>query len=160
MGEIETALLVSGQTTYCFVPPHGWGISLDSQSRRVILADPDRTASITFAFSGDSTTAVDTSVEACRERVWRRFTEARIAAEFPCYTSTFSGREFEVAWLAAGQVAMRSRIAFFSTGNGLLEVSLSTMENRFATFKPGFGALLTSFQRQTPAVRSAWTAQR
>jgi hypothetical protein len=148
MGELLTYVFRAGPNMFSFVPPRNWQVGVDPERRRVVFQSPDRVASICLVISSrNQAQEFGSKPELLRHQVIERFTDARIAEEFPCYTSSHKGRGFQVQWTAAGQVPMASRVAYFTAGDRTLEFTLTTMANRFGEFQAVLGSLLTSFQQ-------------
>lgn len=149
MGEVLTCVLGIGANEFTFVPPYQWRVGGDPARARVILNSSDRTATIMISFGAvNPALAEKAEPDELRRQILRRFTKARIIEEFPCYTSSHSGRAFDVMWTGPGDVPMGTRIALFPTESGSIEFTLST---RAAGLKGGarvLGGLLTSFQKR------------
>jgi hypothetical protein len=120
----------------------------------LVLRSPDRTASICLEIRGPSPALQPRAdTELLRQELLNQFTGARIVAEFPSYTSSHAGRGFDLEWVGAGSVSMASRAACFATRRGAIEFTLTTVSNRFRSFQPVLGGLLTSFQKKEGPAR-------
>ena len=147
MGEILCYVLVSGTLEYSLRPPADWRMRVEPASHCVTFDSPDHTADIRLLLAGPNPALREKADPALlRKQVEQRFAEAKIIEEFPCYTSSYAGRAFDLEWTAAGSVPMASRVACFPTPNGSLEFTLTTMASKFRNCRPALARLMTSFQ--------------
>jgi hypothetical protein len=147
MGELLTYVLTSGTDEFSFVPPYEWRLTLEPERRRVVLTTRDRTANISIQVM-DANLALKPKADPAllREQVQKRFSSARILAEFATYTSSHAGRGFDVSWTGPGDVQMESRTAYYATPNGSIEFTLTTRADRFKKYQNSLGGVMTSFQ--------------
>jgi hypothetical protein len=145
MGKLLIYRLVCGRQTFSFVPPRDWQVGLENATRRLILEAPNREASICLKIGKSGEEQDD--AEAVLAQIAHQFPQARVAEQFPSYTSSHKGRGLQVHWLGAGQVAMISRVAWFRTGDETLVFTLTASARRFSTYRPLLGNVLTSFRQ-------------
>jgi hypothetical protein len=152
MGEVVCYRLVCGTNQYSFMPPLDWRMQLERGQRRLVFQSPDRTASIFLAIAA-SNPALDPGAdpELLGQELRQRFSRANFLEEFPCYTSSHSGRAFDLAWTTPSEVKMASRVAFFSAPGHSLEFTLTTLAGRIQNLRSVLGGLLTSFHQDGAA---------
>ena len=148
MGEVLTYVLVCGLDEFSFIPPTDWRVRVEPDRCRLVFQPTNGAASIFLEISGaNPALRAGTDPDSLLQQIRERFTAARIIEQFPCYTSSYAGRGFDVEWTGGGQVPMTSRVACFATSGRTLEFTLTTMTARFRSFRPVLGALLTSFRQ-------------
>jgi len=118
---------------------------------------PDLASSISFKHvpSLDDTNA-SASAEQYRAHVLTAYPEARIKAEFVCYTSDREGWAFDLEQSTSRKVKIAMRLAFIPVGNDQLEFKLTTGPEKFSRHQFAFNTFLTRFR--TESVRSGRTA--
>jgi hypothetical protein len=156
MGEVLSYVLTSGGDSFSFVPARGWQIETSRDRHQVVLHSSEKDATLSITFEPQNA-ALQPKAEPglLRQQILDSFPNARIVEEFPSYTSSHTGRGFQVQWAAGGRVQMSSRLAYFATPVGSIVFKLTSMADRFHTFAPTLGSLLTSFQKlsEVPASR-------
>jgi hypothetical protein len=148
MGELLSYILIVGKDAYSFVPPTNWRVSLDTESRQITFRAPDGRTSMSLQVTGPNPGLQSgIKAEVLRAQLARRFSDALLLEEFPCYTSTHTGRGFQLQWNASAEVPMLVRIAYFGTARTAFELTLLEPAQMGGHSFAAFGALLTSFQK-------------
>lgn len=148
-GEITIYTVSSPLGEFSFLPPKGWRLQVDAPARQLFLHSPDDTSHLEITFARPNPAlAPDASTNALREHILARFPAVEILEEFPAYTSGLTGYGFEIRWNPAPEVTSVARMAFVPRPAGTLEFRLTTLPTQFATIRPIFGALLTSFSER------------
>jgi hypothetical protein len=150
MGDVLSYVLASDGDSFSFVPARGWQIESSRERRQVVLRSSEREATLSIAFEPQNAALQPKAEpELLRRQILDSFPNARILEEFPSYTSSHTGRGFQIEWAAGGRVQMASRLAYFGTSSGTIVFTLTAMADRFHTFEPALCSLLTSFQKLT-----------
>jgi hypothetical protein len=146
-GPVTSYVLQKSDHRFAFLPPPEWRLNLESSADKLTMLPTNLTASISFTIQVVPTNR-PSSLDASwlRGQLARRFDNAEIIREFPCYTSDQKGLAFDLEIAATNGTKMAYRIAFVPYAGGLIEFDLAAPARQVADYHFAFANLLTSFR--------------
>ena len=146
-GLVTAYVLQKSDRHFAFLPPPEWRLNLEASADKLTMLPTNLTASINFAIQVVSTNQ-SRSLDASwlRSQLAKRFDQAEVLREFPCYTSDRPGLAFDLETVATNGSKMAYRIAFVLYGEGLIEFDLAAPAASVADYYFAFANLLTSFR--------------
>ena len=134
-------------TNFSFIPPARWSVKYDPAKKAATILPPNLEAGITFviAFEG-AESRPDMNTKRLREKLLKRYPDARITEEFKCYTSGNDGLAFDFERVVDKEVRAAFRLAFIAFETGTVEFELKTSSEQFPKYNHTFGNLLNSFR--------------
>lgn len=149
-GEVTSYVLILGGDRYSFLPPPDWKVQGNAAQNEVVMMSPDRVASIRFKIvSRDSDSLAASESEKFRAQIFQRYPNAKILAEFPCYTADAQGTAFDLEEALPNKSKVSHRLAFLPLSGKSLEFDLSVTTAKFGLFDFTFSNLLTSFHTRS-----------
>jgi hypothetical protein len=146
-GTVTSYMLQTAQGRFSFLPPLNWAVKERPASKEVVMMARDLITSIRFRVVE---TAPEPTTEA-RVARWRQaaseaYPDARITAEFPCYTSKVAGTALDLERVGPNKTKIFTRLAFVPLADGRVEFELTTTSSELGDTRLAFGNFLTSFR--------------
>ena len=136
---------------FSFLPPGDWIEESNAKERLITFTRRDLKAVLTV---GISRTNINSKMWA--SKIHEEFPEAKITADFVCYTAGLEGRAFEFERTSPRNLKLVTRLAFVPFSGGLIKFQMTTAPEIFRSCHPLFGRVVTSFQVQDmPADKSS-----
>jgi hypothetical protein len=150
-GAVPSYVLQQSDHRFAFLPPPDWRLNLEASADKLTMLPTNLTASISFAIQVFPTNQ-PSSLDApwLRGQLVKRFGNAEIIREFPCYTSDRKGLAFDLEVAVTNGARMAYRVAFVPYAEGLIEFDLAAPAPKVADFHFAFANLLTSFRIESP----------
>ena len=145
-GTVTSYVLQSAEGEFQFLPPSNWVVQENAATRSVVVMARDLTTSISFRIvEAGSEWEGQADTNRWRNAISEKFPEARILAEFRCYTGSGEGSAFDLERKAANKSKVRTRFAFVPLEAGTVEFNLTAAAGDFDNLQWVFGNMLTSF---------------
>ena len=87
LGSTTNWVIITGRNRFSFVPPGGWAIQTSPEEKKIVLLPPDRNGNIAISV-GETNTTPASNHGRPRERVARKYPQARVVRESDCYTAS------------------------------------------------------------------------
>jgi hypothetical protein len=148
-GEITSYALLTGNNRFSFLPPAGWQISANAEKCEVTLLSHDQIVGISFKIVVDGIAAGEKQdLDKWRQKVLRRYPNAKIVNESSCYSRDVQGISFEFERIASNKAKLSTRLAFVPFADGTVEFLLTAPSKKFEDYTFAFANLLTSFHSE------------
>jgi len=146
-GTVTGYLLQTSQGRFSFLPPLNWAVKEKAAAKEVVMMARNLISSIRLRIVQDTPAANrEAQLARWREVVSENYSDGKVTAEFPCYTSKVTGVAFDLERVAANKAKIFTRLAFIPLSDGRVEFELTTTFNETADVRLAFGNLLTSFR--------------
>jgi hypothetical protein len=151
-----TAFVLKVQTNrFSFMPPPEWRATCEAAESKIVLLPKDLSASIIICVrSNANSTDKPLEVKMLREKLARRFPEATLIADFPCYCNSLQGHAFHLERTTANGVKIPSCIAFFGIIGWEIDFELTTTNKYYKKRFQSFLNLMGSFQVKSSVMHS------
>jgi hypothetical protein len=139
--QVRRAFLTVGTNQFVFRVPTGF--KLDASQHEKLIASDSAGSFVTLRILPNMPSSDGT--QAWQELARKQFPESTITAEFSEFALNRSGPAFDISWLAAG-ARHSARVVFIPSSAGLLEITLLTPPDRFASGETALKIVLSSLQ--------------
>ncbi len=147
MGTFPEYVVLTGASRVGVLPPQNSRVETDYAARRLKLQVQDSKASIVLEFTTNRFGIVTTNSSArLLQLVQNRFPDAAIQPARIAYLGTDKGLAFDVERTTVYKTRLTTRMAFVSTPEGLLEISMTTSTDYFASLEGTFTTFLGCVQ--------------
>jgi hypothetical protein len=144
-GTVISYVLHTADAEFRFLPPVDWVVQENATTRTVVMMARNLTTSISFKIVETGSEArADTNQ--WRNAISEKYPDAKILAEFPCYTGSGGGTAFDLERKAANKSRLLTRLAFVPIPGGTVEFNLTAPAGKLDELHLAFGNLLTSFR--------------
>jgi hypothetical protein len=135
---------------FSFLPPPGWGVESNAETRKVTLKAPDQSATISIIFYADPLIAPPLA-EADLLRAWVQghYPETTLTREFSCVVGGTNGAAFDLEKAANSTGRFAIRLAFVALKGSIFEFKLVARTGDFARHQGTLNNLLSSFKEAT-----------
>lgn len=146
-GIVTSYVLHTAEAEFRFLPPADWVVQENATTRTVVMMARNLTTSISFKIvEAGSEAGARAGTNQWRNAILEKFPDARILAEFPCYTGSGEGTAFDLERKAANKSKILTRFAFVPIPGGTVEFNLTAPVGKLDELHFVFGNLLTSFR--------------
>lgn len=144
--KINACIVLVGSNQFSFLPPAGWQVKGDEYEKTVTLRSSDQGASIILKL-GAETLNVETnrSIETLRQLARQRFPQSVISAEFSCFAAGMEQPVFDLERMVRN-LRLMTRVTYLQLPGRTIEVSLTAMRPKFASYQSVFNTVLTSLR--------------
>jgi hypothetical protein len=146
-GTVTRHVLETASARFSFRVPLNWSVKEDPARQEVVMMARNLITSIRFKIvEAEPGSTKESRIADWRRSVEERHREARITAQFPCYTSRIEGTALDIERTAPNKAKVYSRLAFVPLPDGEVEFDLTTTSGDLAETRLAFGNFLTSFR--------------
>ena len=146
-GIVTSYVLHTAEGEFRFLPPVDWVVQESATTRTVVMMARNLTTSISFKIvEAGSEAGGAASTNRWRNAISEKYPDAKILAEFPCYTGSGGGTAFDLERKAANKSKVLTRLAFVPIPGGTVEFNLTAPAGKLDELHLAFGNLLTSFR--------------
>jgi hypothetical protein len=140
-------VLQTHNARYSFLPPRNWAVKENPATKEVVMMARNLITSIRFKIvEAEPETTKEARDAQWRQAVREKHPDAKIIAEFPCYTGRVEGTALDLERIAPNKTKVHTRLAFIPLPEGRVEFDLTTTGGDLADTRLAFGNLLTSFR--------------
>ena len=151
-GTVTSYVLQTSKGRFSFLPPPDWAVQENPKTKEVLMMARSLITSIRFKVVEDAQeTTKEARLAQWHQAVLENHPDAKITAEFPCYSSKLEGVALDLERLAPNRTKVFTRLAFLPLPAGRIEFDLTTTAGNFAETRLAFGNFLTSFRVEPPA---------
>lgn len=149
-GEVVGYGVVMGTNRFSVVPPPRWRVVTNPKDRTITLTPKDFTATVTIELRPlEAGTSGVNDPATVRRRMVEKYPEATIAREYKAPTGLGEGTALDLERAGKGRIKINVRHVAVAVDGLLVNFTLSAPTGRFDKFTFPFGALLTSFKRDS-----------
>lgn len=149
-GEVTGYAIILGTNRFSIVPPPRWRVTTSPKERTVTLTPKDYSATVTIELRalapGDASQADALQV---RQRLTQKYPEALVTREYKAPTGVGEGAALDLDRVGKGKIRMSVRHVAVAVDGLLANFTLTAPSVRFDKVTFPFGAMLTSFRRDT-----------
>jgi hypothetical protein len=146
-GTVTCHVLETASARFSFRVPLNWAVKENPAKQEVVMMARNLITSIRFKIvEAELGSTKEARIAQWRQSVEERHREARITAQFPCYTSRIEGTALDIERTAPNKAKVFSRLAFIPLPDGRVEFDLTTTSSDPMETRLAFGNFLTSFR--------------
>lgn len=142
-GRVSSCVILAGTNRFSFFPPQNWNVRGDGVARSVTLTSPDQSASVQFKFQPAS---IRTNMPDLRRFVSAEYPGSRIRGETMCFSGDSEEVALDLARPIKGSLSVYIRTTLVRLHPEIVEASLTSSPQRFASQLPIFNNVVTSLR--------------
>ncbi|HKS36152.1 MAG TPA: hypothetical protein VJW76_03110 [Verrucomicrobiae bacterium] len=158
LGRTTNWVIATDRNRFSFVPPGGWAIQTSPDEKKIVLLPPDRNGNIAISVVETNTTPASNHGRP-RERVARKYPQARVVRESDCYTASGLAKVLDCQIeFNEGRATSALRVVFLDCPAAEVEFSVTAPAPALDRNQRALSSLLNNF-RVEPAPVAAPASQ-